>query len=194
MKIANKIQSILMLRNYRNSIHRIGAKVTLLGDSHTAQLGTCHLTKNLAVDGETTEGMIHKWHTYRESINKCDVLWIMIGTNDFLQSRFEGLLGRLRTIASLVPSDKPLIWASIPPIENVNPRFIRTANEEIATIMSKRYQGAYLNTYAFLANGNDLPRRVLYQQDGVHLNVKGYQELVYALDVNLQYLASELAW
>ncbi len=150
-----------------------------LGDSITQSLATAAVAPhsiNYGIGFATTRDLLAHMPVYR-SLSRASVVFLMIGVNDLLMGRNEGLHDRLRQMALALPADRKLVWSGIMPVTSgqVPREQIAAANEVIRAACATRPRCSYVDTTTLLGDDRSLMR------DGVHPNEQGYARWIAAL-------------
>jgi lysophospholipase L1-like esterase len=138
-----------------------GAAV-LLGDSLTERLAGAAVAPdavNLAIGRQRTDHLL-RW--FPEAATRARMVYLLIGTNDYLQGRAAGIEDRLQAIAQKIPPDVGVVWTGIMLPE------AGKANGAIQRLCAARPRCAYVPP---------LTEPALFA-DGVHLNLRGYREWI----------------
>lgn len=135
-----------------------------LGDSLTEQLAGSAVvdrSENFGVGRQRTD---HLLEAMPAAVGRAGSVYLLIGTNDFLQGREAGIDARLTAIAAAIP-DVPLVWTGIMLVE------ARAANDVIRKLCAARRQCRYVEP---------LTDPALFV-DGVHLTPDGYRQWIHRL-------------
>ena len=160
-------------------------KILLIGDSITEGFKTGILLPNLdiinkGVYGDNSEGVLKRLNADVISYNP-DIVYIMIGINDFAMGRNnDQLLDTLEKIAVLLKKTIPagrIFFTSILPTRNIENRpnsRINEFNELIKQLCTNR--GAeYFNLHSEMTDETGLLNKK-YTIDGLHLTGAAYQK------------------
>jgi lysophospholipase L1-like esterase len=178
-------QTIDPLVEYIGSVHQridpnipTGATI-FLGDSITMELVTTAISPNAVnygVGGLRSDQLIKLMDIYK-SIKRADWVVITIGTNDLMQGLDDGIYSRYQTILSKIPSGIKVIMSSVPPLNTAN----AAVNKKVRSVVESARRACvadsrcrFVNTYDALSN-NGYPLSGVLQNDGIHLDVKGYK-------------------
>lgn len=145
-----------------------------LGDSITMGLNASAVASpavNYGISGLRTDHLLEFMDAYR-SMERAARIVLMIGTNDMLQRRGDGLKDRYRRILRKIPSGVPVTLSSIPPSTQFDPLPAVSAAREACASDSRC---EFVDAHAAL----DSPGALL--PDGVHLSHHGYELLTQAL-------------
>jgi lysophospholipase L1-like esterase len=153
-----------------------------LGDSITQGLATAAIAQysvNYGIAGETALELMRNISKY-QSINRASIVFLMIGINDIYYGNIKSLPEWLRTIASAIPEDIPLVWSGIMPVYagKIDPVQIASANHVIREICAARVSCVYIDTQKIFSIGGG---GASLFRDGVHPNDQGYEKWIAAL-------------
>lgn len=149
-----------------------------LGDSIIEGLATAAVAPNsvnFGIGRQTTDKLLESIKRYK-SIDRASEIYLLIGINDFLQNKKEGLQGRLQEISKSIPLEKRLIWSGImPTLPNkiVSPTEIQLVNKYIKELCDIRARCVYVDTWEAIE-----PMREKAFTDGIHLSPAGYKEWI----------------
>lgn len=158
-----------------------------IGDSITQALATSAVTKtgvNFGIGTDTTQGVVERLPLY-QSIRRSKVVVLAIGVNDIYQ-QVDHLNTRAnyRSILDSIPSDIPVIAASILPIGSEAERShftnadIVSLNSDIEALSDEYPNVLYLNTSKNFKDDAGFLQTQFHIGDGVHLSNKGYKILI----------------
>ena len=158
-----------------------------IGDSITQALATSAITQmgvNFGIGTDTTQGVVERLPLY-QSIQRSKAVVLAIGVNDIYQ-QVDGLDTRAnyRNILNAIPSDIPVITASVLPIGAVAERKhftnadIVLLNNDIKALTHEYPNVLYLDTSKSLSDDAGFLQTQLHIGDGVHLSDEGYQILI----------------
>ena len=172
----------------------VPAGVTIfLGDSITMALATAALaprTVNYGIGSQRSDQLLKSMDLYK-SIERASRVVIMIGTNDLLQGREEGIESRYRAILEKIPGDTQIIMNSVPPLDN--PMFyghqVEDASVRKVVASAKAACGndprcRFVNTYDALTS-NSLPAPGVLLADKIHLAREGYRLWIEAMQLQI---------
>jgi lysophospholipase L1-like esterase len=175
--------------NYFQRIDQLMRKspVVLLGDSIMQQLPPIHSTShvlNLGLGGITALDLANSLHRY-PSLDKASAIVVSIGINDLCIERITeaALGGRIGKIAAALPSEVRVVWSSILPVDptaahatcRIEPHVISKANAMILKSCLAMPMCSYSDGFSILADERGYLDRRFYEQDGIHLNRRGYE-------------------
>lgn len=185
VRTSEHIDNMLMYHRWMDENIPDGAAI-FLGDSITQGLATAAVSSksiNYGIGGENTEQLLRAMVEYK-SLSRAKEVFLMIGINDILQGKIEGLSYRLRIISEKIPKDKVFIWSSIMPVVGqpfglrIDNSKIKLLNLEIMAMCNSKPKCVYVdvNKNFFDRDGHVVDRYFL--SDGVHLNSSGYKEWI----------------
>ena len=138
--------------------------VIFLGDSITERMATNAVdgnSVNLGISRQTTQDLIDNMPS---AVAKASKVYLMVGVNDILQNKQDGLNARLGSInAALI--DRPTVWTGI-----MSDKAIYN-NTEIKRLCESRPNCTYIEP--IIGRDNFV--------DGVHLNKDGYSKWIRAM-------------
>ncbi len=160
-------------------------KILLIGDSITEGFKTGILLPNLniinkGVYGDNSEGVLKRLNADVISHNP-DIVYILIGTNDFAMGRNNGqLLDTLEKIAGLLKKTihtGEIYFTSILPTRNIKNRPNRRINEmnELIKQLCVKRGTKYFNLHSAMTDETGLLNNK-YTIDGLHLTDTAYQK------------------
>jgi lysophospholipase L1-like esterase len=160
-----------------------GGGVLFLGDSITAggawdQWLPAEHTRNLGVDGDTTDGVLARLDEVVAAAP--EVIVLLIGTNDFGHHRAsaEHVVRNVETALVTLRRELPgvrLLLVSILPRQAEYTAKIEQANRHLRQFVATCH-AQYLDAWPALADGDHLDER--YTDDGLHLDEDGYRAYV----------------
>lgn len=174
---------------YHENISLKKCKFILLGDSHTYGL-VQYLSKspdlvNVGINGDTTKGVLDRLSENILSIQS-DIVIIQIGYNDFKYRSLAQTIANYKKILGILNEKKQLYLFSLFPVNHkrsiVN-RKICLFNKELKTICNSSSKYKYVNIFDDLYDHCTKGIITDYTYDGVHLNVKGYNFYLSAIDL-----------
>lgn len=160
-------------------------KILLIGDSLTNGFKTGKLLPdmeiiNKGIYGDNSEGLLERLEKDVVS-EKPDIIYILIGTNDFAMGRSnDKLLETLKKTAGVLNkylTNSKIIFTSILPtrrIENRPNDRINKMNELIKHLCIK-YNAEYFNLHSAMADETG-GLKIEYTNDGLHLTDAAYQK------------------
>ncbi len=161
--------------------------VIFFGDSLVADLPPFpELSRplNLGVAGSRTLDIVNMLGRYRY-LDQAAGLVLGIGINDLCGERASPreLALRLRKLSAALPSDIPVVWSSILPVDPnsghsrciVPPETIREANAFVKELCAERKACAYSDGFSKLADATGYLSTQFHVGDGLHLNSEGYR-------------------
>lgn len=165
-----------------------------IGDSITQALATAALTQtgvNFGIGTDTTQGVVERLPLY-QSIQRSKLVVLAIGVNDIYQ-QVDHLVTRAnyRNILDSIPSDVPVIAASVLPIGAVAERKhftnadIVLLNSDIEALTHEYPNVHYLDTSENIKDDAGFLQTQFHIGDGVHLSDKGYLVLIERLAQSL---------
>ena len=165
-----------------------------IGDSITQALATAALTQtgvNFGIGTDTTQGVVERLPLY-QSIQRSKLVVLAIGVNDIYQ-HVDHLDTRAnyRNILDSIPSDVPVIAASVLPIGAVAERKhftnadIVLLNSDIEALTLEYPNVHYLDTSENIKDDAGFLQTQFHIGDGVHLSDKGYLVLIERLAQSL---------
>jgi hypothetical protein len=147
-----------------------------LGDSITMALATAAIapyTVNYGIGWQRSDQLIKSMDIY-ESIKRAERVVIMIGTNDLLQGREDGIESRYKGILAKIPPNIDIVMSSPPPISRIEDAKVRYVVTSAKHVCEADKRCRFVNAYdAMSKNGTPLPGMLI--NDGVHLSPKGYE-------------------
>lgn len=161
LRDAPHIREMRSVLQWRDATTPAGAAI-FLGDSLTERLAVSAVEPgavNFGIGRTRTDQLF-----IPEAAKRARRIYLLIGTNDFMQGRAEGIEARLAGIAAALP-DRPLIWTGIMLPE------AHAANRKIQQLCAARPNCAYVPPITDPA---------LFV-DGVHLSPNGYAAWIEAL-------------
>lgn len=152
------------IHSWREQTMPDGAAV-FLGDSLTERLATAAVAPNSVNFGASWQTSAQLLASMPKSLNRAGAVYLLIGTNDIVSKKQEGLVDRLASIAAAIPPGTPLVWTGIMLAE------ADQTNAAIQWICKSRQPCTYVppltDSSAF--------------DDGVHLSIAGYGQWIAAL-------------
>lgn len=147
--------------------------VVLLGDSlmaHLAPTAVAPLAVNFAVPGQRSDHLLSQLPAYT-CLNRARAVAVMIGTNDIVTKRQQGLKDRYEAILAAIPRDVPVVMASIPPLRGRQAEVAEAARAARA-VCDADNRCLFVDAHAALSGPNML------MPDGVHLSDDAYRILL----------------
>lgn len=166
-KGVRRLQMHLMRKAFADATSQY--RFTLLGDSITYGLGRAEHFDNYGVTSETSVGLLNSMHMYLPSIQKTQMTFVMIGTNDIWQHNADGLESRLTHLSQAIPAGKALIWSTIPPL--LDSTLPERVNDHIYTLAGSRHNTTVIDMWALFRDQVD----ACLLDDRVHLSPHGYR-------------------
>lgn len=167
--------------------------VLFIGDSITQALVVGAVTPkavNYGIGSDTTVGVLNRIPMYK-SINRARAIVLAIGVNDLKWRENDEILRNYKTIISEIPTEIPLIFNAIMPInesmrnERWNVR-IKELNNAMQRYCSSRQGCYFIDIGGGLVDYSGNLRQELSMKDGLHLNRKGYEIWINGLKDILQ--------
>lgn len=135
---------------------------------------------NLGVGGSTLGACVYYFDTL---VSPCQpgALLCYAGENDIGDGRTPDQIlhdfNQLHAKVAALPGDIPFVFLSIKPSPH-RWKFIdriREANRRIVAALAARPQSHFVDIYTPMLNDNNLPRRELWAEDGIHMTRDGYR-------------------
>lgn len=145
--------------------------VVILGDSilaHIAPTAIAPFGVNFSVPGQRADHLLSQLPKYH-CLQRASLVVLMIGTNDIITRRAEGLEDRLQAILAEIPPGVPVVMASIPPLRDF-PDETLAAARVVQAICEQNQRCRFVDAHAALGG--------MLHPDGIHLSDDGYRVLV----------------
>lgn len=158
-----------------------GATV-FLGDSLMENLPAADvapLAVNLGISGIQTHDLLANLPHYKVALQNAGRVYILIGTNDVLRGKFEGVPEDVERIVQHVPAGTAVLLSAIPPSlrEYDRPRLHRL-NADLKTLCGKRAGCQFLDPWGEFFNADGVLDGALFKPDGLHFSAEGYRRWV----------------
>ena len=186
--------------NNLRAVHRqmdssIPSGATLfLGDSITMALATAAIVPmsvNYGIGWQRSDQLTESLPIYR-SIERASGVVVMIGTNDILQNRVEGIGARYAEILQKIPPNLPIVLISPPPMSRttfggqaIDPRASGAVRDLAFEACAAVSRCTFVDATSALSDGED-PLNGVLVADGIHLSPLGYQILIPLISAALQ--------
>jgi lysophospholipase L1-like esterase len=159
--------------------------IIFLGDSITQGLTTATIAPsavNYGINSQNTVELLQAIPLYK-SLSRASLIVMTIGINDFGQGINAGLNDRYKGIVAALPSDVPLLWNAVMPVDMGSDALakIKDANMTIKELCEHRQNCTYLDNWEFMTDGNGQVKSDLFLDDKVHLDREGYRVWIHAL-------------
>jgi lysophospholipase L1-like esterase len=200
----NKEKQDYAYQYIKNNIARLSdsmneESIVFLGSSSIQGLNTGSIINeamNLGIGGENLQQLLERVSTYRK-LSSVKVVVFMAGFNDVCEGsniasqRFGKLLSNLSETALVIVGLQPSFSSAL--CNNLREE-IDSYNNELTIFCNQHINCEYIDLAAklkLLANRETLPLDKYFEEDGIHLNQKGYkyleQEISKALNNLLRY-------
>lgn len=173
--------------------------VLFIGDSITQGLcvaAVCDKAVNYGIGSDTTLGVLERLKDY-SSMERAAAVVVAIGVNDLGKRDNEAILANYKKIIEAVPSDTPLLFSAVLPLdervkqvkEDRNIR-IRALNESLAALCADNPRVHVVECTPLLADGTGNLNPAYHVGDGVHLNTEGYARWITVLREKLSSIST----
>lgn len=154
-----------------------------LGDSITRAMpvkDVAPLAVNYGIGWQRSDQLIESMDIYA-SLHRASRIVVMIGTNDLLQSRDEGIEARYQAILSKLPAGIPVTMVGVPPLAptatalrgKVDDARVRAVVAGAQRACSAHPACRFVSAYDALGE-QGVARAGVLQEDGIHLAPHGY--------------------
>jgi len=156
-------------------------RLILIGDSQIESMDVSGFRPdavNFGIGGDTWFGLSQRMPDYT-SLSHADGVVLLAGINDLRHTSVAEIVQQAKGALNMLPDDVPVYLASIMPVDPVKVPIslsdIQLLNDGLETLC--RENCSYIDVYnAFLTSAGTVNTSLL-QDDGIHLNRRGYQIL-----------------
>ncbi|MEJ2703921.1 MAG: GDSL-type esterase/lipase family protein [Sedimentisphaerales bacterium] len=155
--------------------------VLFIGDSFIQGMCVAAITEkgvNFGIGGDTTTGVLRRLDEYT-CLKKAKAVVLAVGYNDLRELDNDAIVANCREIFKLIPKNCPVLFCSMLPTderyrhERYNDR-IAKLNRSIANICSSIENTHFVDLTEKLMDTEGNLSLQYHEEDGVHLNGKGY--------------------
>ncbi len=173
-----------LLRMDKNTAH---GRLVFIGDSHIESMDISGFTPraiNFGIGNDTWFGISQRIPSYT-SLARSKAIIFLAGVNDLRHNSVQSILQQAEKVITRLHSSSLLYIVSVPPIDTnkipITLEDIQSLNTGFAKLCQTKC--TFINIYNPFLHSNGTVNTTLLENDGIHLNNKGYEQLKKAIQL-----------